>query len=316
MKYLVTGGAGFIGSNLIECLLERGEDIICIDNFDTFYDPSIKRKNISKALLKNEHFVLYEGDIRDKAIVKKIFNEHSIDTVIHLAARAGVRPSLIDSQLYYDVNVMGTLNILENMQIANVTKMLFASSSSVYGNSSSVPFSETDPVAQPISPYAATKRAGELLCYTYSHLYKFDIWCMRFFTVYGHRQRPEMAISLFTNSIKNGQTIKMYGQGDTLRDYTYIDDIIGGIVKALDKLKGYEVINLGESRTISLKDLVRTIEKHLGKKAIIVQLPEQLGDVRVTYANIEKAKKLFHYNPSTTVDEGIKKFVNWLQIDQ
>ena len=316
MNFLITGGAGFIGSNLTDELLKDGHFIIAIDNFDDFYDSHIKKGNIKEAS-KSSNYTIIEGDIRDKDLLDNIFKNNKIDMVLHLAARAGVRPSIKDPELYYDVNVNGTLYLLETMRKYQVKKMIFASSSSVYGNNEKVPFSEDDNVDFPISPYAASKKAGELICHTYSHLYNFDIFCLRFFTVYGPRQRPEMAIHKFTRNIINGETITLFGDGSSKRDYTYISDIISGIKGAIEHVKGFQIVNLGESGTISLIDLVRLIEKNTEKKADIKFLPSQPGDVDITFADITKARKILSYNPSFPVNEGIKQFINWyIQINQ
>lgn len=315
MKILITGGAGFIGSSITDKLLEDGHSVICLDSFDDFYNPSIKRKNIENALT-NKNFSLVEEDIRNKKFLDEIFSTNKVGTVIHIAAKAGVRPSIIHPALYYDVNVNGTLYLLESMRKANVKKMIFASSSSVYGNSKKIPFSEDDNVDFPISPYAASKKSAELLCHTYHHLYGFDIFCLRFFTVYGPRQRPEMAIHMFARNIMNQKSIPMFGDGSSKRDYTYIDDIVSGVVGAVKSLKGYEIINLGESQTISLADLITLLEKKIGTKAIIDKLAEQPGDVAVTNADISKAKRILNYSPQTTIEEGIDKFVNWLMLQE
>jgi len=312
MNLLVTGGAGFIGSNLIDRLLKDGHTVVCIDNFDDYYNPSIKEQNISGALL-NDRFVIVRGDIRDVSALEKCFSNISIDVVIHLAARAGVRPSLVNPELYYDVNVIGTLRLLEAMKKWNVTRLVFGSSSSVYGNNNHVPFSETDSVDRPVSPYAASKKAGELLCYTYHELYKFDLYCLRFFTVYGPRQRPEMAIHHFVKKILAGDRITLFGDGSSQRDYTFIDDILDGVTKCLNNLKGYEIINLGESQTISLVDLITVIENLTGKKARIDWKPMQPGDVTRTFADITKARKILGYNPQYHVADGIKIFIEWYQ---
>lgn len=312
MTILVTGGAGFIGSHLVEKLLSENHGVVCIDNFDTFYDPKIKRENI-RAASAHKNFTLIEGDIRDAAVLRECFGRKKIDVVVHLAARAGVRPSIQQPELYYDVNVTGTLRVLEAMRASGVKKLVFGSSSSVYGNNPTVPFSETDPVDHPISPYAATKKAGELLCYSYHHLYEFDIFCLRFFTAYGPRQRPEMAIHKFAKDILGGKPVTMYGDGSTQRDYTYVADIVAGILASAQRVRGYEIINLGESRTISLLDLIHTIEKCAGKKAIITQMPEQPGDVKITYANIEKAVRILDYHPTTGIEDGVRKFVEWVR---
>ncbi len=315
MNILVTGGAGFIGSNLSEKLLNEKHNVFCLDNFDTFYDPLIKRKNIEQSLVKN-NYALIEGDIRDKHLMNKIFAENEIELVIHLAARAGVRPSILEPELYYDVNVIGTLVLLEAMKSANVTRMIFASSSSVYGNNEKVPFSESDNVDFPISPYAATKKACELLCHTYHNLYGFDIFCLRYFSVYGPHQRPEMAIHNFARKIIDGSPITVFGDGTSKRDYTFIDDIVDGTISAMNNLKGYEIINLGESKTYSLNTVIALLEKSLGKKAIINKLPDQPGDVNLTNADISKAKSLIGYGPKTNLEEGISKFVSWLVKDR
>lgn len=313
MNFLVTGGAGFIGSHLINKLIsEPGNFIVCLDNFDEFYNPEIKRKNVS-SFLNKKNFNLVEGDIRDRNIVESIFEKDKIDVVVHLAARAGVRPSLKLPALYFDVNVNGTINILEVMRENNCNKMVFASSSSVYGNNTKIPFSEDDNVDYPISPYAASKKAGELVCHTFNHLYGFDISCLRFFTVYGPGQRPEMAIHQFAKNIMDGKPINVFGDGSTKRDYTFIDDIIQGVTASINNLGGYHIYNLGESKTIELIELIKLIEKHIGKKAILNYQPEQPGDVKLTFSDVTKAKNELSYNPSTTMDEGIKKFVDWLR---
>ena len=311
MKFLITGGAGFIGSSVTDKLLETGNSVICLDSFDDFYNPSIKRENIRKAL-QHKNYLLVEEDIRNKSFLEKFLSENKVDAVIHLAARAGVRPSIANPELYYDVNLNGTLVLLEEMRKANITKMIFASSSSVYGNNEKVPFSEDDNVDFPISPYAASKKSAELLCHTYHHLYAFDIFCLRFFTVYGPRQRPEMAIHKFARNIMSKKAIQMFGDGSSKRDYTYIDDIVSGVIGSVNNLKGYEIVNLGESQTISLANLITVLEKKIGTKAIIEKLPEQPGDVSVTNADISKARRILNYSPQTTIEEGIDKFVSWV----
>lgn len=310
-NYLITGGAGFIGSHLVDELLAQGNTVICLDNFDDFYDPAIKKKNI-KTALQDTKFKLVEGDIRDRTVLENCFRNDHIYMVIHLAARAGVRPSIEQPELYYDVNVKGTLTLLEVMKEYNIKKMIFASSSSVYGNNKKVPFSEDDNVDYPISPYAATKKACELMCYNYFHLYNFGIFCLRFFTVYGPRQRPEMAIHNFSKRIFNEEKISLFGDGNSKRDYTYIDDIISGIISAIDNLKGFEIINLGNSETIALPDLVKKLEGIINKKAETEWLPKQPGDVDITYADINKAGKMLGYNPEFPINEGLKKFIEWL----
>ena len=308
-KFLVTGAAGFIGSHLCERLIAKGHTVIGLDNFDAFYDRKIKESNI-QSLLKSDKFKLIEGDIRNAGCVQSICKA-GIDIIVHLAAKAGVRPSIEDPLGYADVNINGTLVLLEAAKKFNIKKFIFASSSSVYGNNKKVPFAETDNVDFPISPYAATKKAGELISYTYHSLYNIDISCLRFFTVYGPRQRPDLAIYKFAKLISAGKPIPMFGDGSMMRDFTYIDDIIDGIVAAIDKCSGYEIYNLGESRPIRLDDLIREIEKALGKKATIDRLPLQLGDVEKTFADVNKAKGELGYNPNTEISAGLKKFVEW-----
>ncbi len=307
---LITGGAGFIGSHLSERLLSEGWRVICLDNFDNFYDPRIKRDNISQ-LIKNNKFTLFEGDIRDLTMLTGIFEREKIDVIVHIAAKAGVRPSIKEPLLYYDVNVHGTMNLLEMAKIHKIRKYIFASSSSVYGENEKIPFREDDNVDHPISPYAATKKAGELICYTYYHLYKIPIVCLRFFTVYGPRQRPEMAVHKFTRLIYEGKPVPVYGDGSSRRDYTYIDDIINGLNASINTELSYEVLNLGESKTIGLTELINIIEENLNKKAKIEWLPLQPGDVPITFADISKARKLLGYNPGVDIKEGIKRFTDW-----
>jgi UDP-glucuronate 4-epimerase len=310
MNVLVTGIAGFIGSHTGERLLKDNHNVIGIDNFDPFYSKTFKEFNLQN-LHSSPNFTFYETDIRDKQSLKDIFSNHKIDAVIHLAAKAGVRPSIENIEDYYDVNINGSIALLEAMRASNVKKIAFASSSSVYGNNEKVPFSESDVVDNPISPYAATKKSCELLSHVYSHLYGFDITCLRFFTVFGPRQRPDLAIHKFTRMIDKGQPIPFYGDGSTSRDYTYVDDIVDGIICALNNLGGYRVYNLGESRVIKLNELVLAIEKALGKTAIIDKKPFQQGDVQKTYADITKAKTEIGYNPSYDFQQGIQLFVDW-----
>ncbi len=309
---LVTGGAGFIGSHLCERLLSNGIQVIGLDNFDTFYDPKIKIKN-AEAIARRfpDLFDLVTGDIRNPEQVKGILQENKVDAVVHLAARAGVRPSIAEPLLYQDVNLRGTIVLLEACKEHGVENFIFASSSSVYGENQRVPFSEKDLEIQPISPYGATKRAGELLCYSYHHLYRMNIACLRIFTAYGPRQRPEMAIHKFTRLIDRGGKIPMYGDGSSRRDYTYIDDLIDGILGVIHYHNGFEIYNLGESQTTSLKELIRLIEEGLGKKANIETMDFQPGDVSVTYANITKAKRMLKYHPKVKMKEGIQRFVEW-----
>ncbi len=310
MHILITGGAGFIGSHLTERLLARQNKIVVVDNFNTYYDPEIKRQNL-RAAQKSDKFSLYEADIRDEKKLEAIFAENKFDVIVHLAARAGVRPSLIDPLLYQDVNVHGTMNLLELAKKYRVPKFVFASSSSVYGNNKKVPFSESDNVDFPVSPYAATKKAGELIGYTYHHLYHFSFIGIRFFTVYGPRQRPDMAIHKFTRLIDEDREIPVFGDGSSRRDYTFVDDIVDGITAIVDKSEGYDIFNLGDSRTIGLLEMIKTIEKALGKKANLRWLPMQPGDVPTTFADISKAQKKLGYEPKVLFEEGIERFVDW-----
>jgi UDP-glucuronate 4-epimerase len=307
---LITGGAGFIGSHLVEALLNDGRDVVVLDSFDDFYDPAVKRRNLI-ACEGRHGFRLVEGDIRDADRVERVFSDHPIGVVLHLAARAGVRPSIEQPLLYSDVNVNGTVVMLEACRRHKIGKFIFGSSSSVYGNSALVPSSEKDDVDRPISPYAATKRAGELLCSTYHTLYGLNVFCLRFFTVYGPRQRPEMAIHKFTRLIDRGLPLPRFGDGSTRRDYTYITDIVTGVVRAIDRVQGYEIINLGESQTTSLSELIGRLEALLGKKAVIEEAPEQPGDVRRTCADVGKARRLLGYDPSVPVADGLARFVAW-----
>jgi len=309
-KILVTGVAGFIGSHLGERLIREGHTVIGIDNFDPFYPRKYKDENL-KQLKNTDSFTLVEGDIRDRAALQNIFKNSDIDLVIHLAAKAGVRPSMSQIAEYYDVNMNGTGNLLECMRLHHVSKLVFGSSSSVYGNNVKVPFSEADPVDHPISPYAATKRSGELVCDVYHHLYNFDITCLRFFTVFGPRQRPDLAIHKFARLIDEGSPIPFFGDGSTARDYTYIDDIVDGIFCAMQNLDGCKIFNLGESRVITLERMVRALETLLGKKAFLNKLPPQPGDVEITYADISRAKKGLGYNPTYDFETGLKRFIEW-----
>lgn len=310
MKILVTGGAGFIGSHVCERLLSENCEVVCIDNFNDFYSPEIKRKNLS-GLYGRFGFQLFEGDILDTNFLEGIFSANEFDSVIHLAARAGVRQSLLLPEIYAKVNVLGTLNILEQCRKRHIKKFLFASSSSVYGNLEKVPFLETDFVDFPVSPYAATKKSGELLCFSYHHLYQMDIACLRFFTVFGPRQRPEMAMHKFIYSILTHTPIVLYGDGRSSRDYTYIDDITGGIISCLKKIHGYEIVNLGNSSPVELNELVKKIEKYSGEKAQATYVDFQKGDVEKTFADIKKAKRLLFWEPKVTLDEGIKRTIAW-----
>ncbi len=311
-RILVTGGAGFIGSHLSERLLQRGDEITVLDNFNDFYDPAIKREN-AKALAGAQ---IVTGDIRDQSLVAKLFAEGEFDCVVHLAAMAGVRPSLLDPLHYQDVNIRGTLILLEELRKYEGTRFVFASSSSVYGANENVPFSEVDDIHHPVSPYAATKRAGELHCYTHHHLYGIPTTCLRFFTVYGPRQRPEMAIHKFVRLCLQGEPIPFFGDGTTRRDYTYIDDIVDGVVRSVDRCEGYEIYNLGESQTTSLAELVQWIGEVCGVEPSLDRQSMQPGDVLVTYANVSKAKERLGYAPSTAVRDGLKRFVEWYRKTQ
>ncbi|MFT7676223.1 MAG: UDP-glucuronate 4-epimerase [Planctomycetota bacterium] len=306
MKVLVTGGAGFIGSHLCDALLARGDEVTVLDNFNDFYDPAIKRRNA--AALDGARIV--EGDIRDDALVGELFAE-GVDVLVHLAAMAGVRPSLLDPLHYQDVNLRGTMVLLEALRRSPGTRFVFASSSSVYGGNTKVPFAETDPVECPVSPYAATKRSGELLAYSHHHLFDIPTTCLRFFTVFGPRQRPEMAIHKFVRCVFEGQPIPFFGDGSTRRDYTYVADIVAGVVQAIDNCSGYEIYNLGESATTSLADLVKCIGEVCGIEPIIDRQPLQPGDVTITYADVSKARERLGYAPSTPVREGLEHFVRW-----
>ncbi len=306
-RILVTGGAGFIGSHTTERLLARGDEVVVLDNFNDAYDPAIKRANA--AALSGARIVT--GDIRDRELVRKLFAEGRFDAVVHLAAMAGVRPSLLDPLHYEDVNMRGTMTLLEEARARRGLRFVFASSSSVYGARDKVPFSEADDIPHPVSPYAATKRAGELMCYTYHHLFGVPIACLRFFTVYGPRQRPEMAIAKFTRSILDGEPIPFFGDGSTRRDYTYVDDIVDGVVAALDHCSGYEIYNLGESATTSLSELVDALAKAIGKPAILDRQPNQPGDVPLTCADVSKARARLGYEPRTPVAVGLARYVAW-----
>ena len=311
---LITGGAGFIGSHLVDLLMaEGGWRITVVDDFNDFYDPAIKRENV-QTRLANPDFKLVEADIRNYEQLAQALGDTAFDCIVHLAARAGVRPSLKEPRLYVETNINGTLNLLELARANGVKQFVFGSSSSVYGMNSKVPFSEDDPVFNPISPYAATKAAGELICHSYAHLYDMRVVCLRFFTVYGARQRPDLAIHKFAKLISAGKPIPVFGDGTTRRDYTYIDDIIAGVRAAMDyDQSNYEVINLGESRTVELHELISLLEKALDRHAEIDRQPLQPGDVSQTFAGITKARLLLGYDPQTQIEEGIGKFVEWFR---
>src|SRR6059058_4290062 len=314
MRVLVTGGAGFIGSHLVEKLLACGHQVVILDDFNDFYDPQIKHANIAGFATD---VAVHHVDLRDSESVRKLFHREKIDVIAHLAARAGVRPSIQQPRLYYDTNVTGTLHLLEAARVTEVERFVFASSSSVYGASKRIPFSEDEHLKQTLSPYAATKIAGEFLCSTYSHLYNLRVLALRYFTVYGPRQRPDLAIHQFARRIYAGQAIDQFGDGSTRRDYTYIGDVIQGTMAAL-KYEGprYDIFNLGESETIQLKELISMLENALGKKAKINRLSEQPGDMPLTCADISKARKLLGYNPTMKFSEGLPGFIKWFLSSQ
>jgi UDP-glucuronate 4-epimerase len=311
MRTIVTGGAGFIGSTLVDRLLADGGEVVVLDNFDGFYAESIKRQNLVSAL-GNERFRLVEGDIRDKPLVGNLFDEVKPDAIVHLAARAGVRPSIEQPSLYADVNVTGTVNLLEAAsRLASMPRFVYASSSSVYGDREGGPFRETDAVDHPVSPYAATKKACELLAHTFHHLHGLPTTGLRFFTAYGPRNRPDLAIAKFTTLIERGEPVPMFGDGSTMRDYTFVDDIVDGIVRAIEKCSGYHIYNLGNTNPVSLSDMIATIGDAVGREPIIDRKPEQPGDVRMTCADISRAASDLGYSPSTDFSEGIRRYVAW-----
>ncbi len=313
---LISGAAGFIASHLTERLLGTGASVVGVDSFDDFYDPAIKERNLARAR-DHQGFTLFRGDIRDQELLAGL--PDGIDTIVHIAARAGVRPSIAQPQLYYDVNVMGTLNLMELARERGIRKFVFASSSSVYGNNRTVPFSEKDPVDNPISPYAATKKAGELLTHSYTHLYGISCLCLRFFTVYGPRQRPDLAIHKFSKLMSKGEEIPMFGDGTSERDYTFIDDILQGLEASLDWVGEHEgvheILNLGESRTVGLKEMISVLGEELGIEPRIRRLPEQPGDVVRTFADISKAREVLGYDPQWEFREGIRAFLDWLEAE-
>ena len=311
MTILVTGGAGFIGSHLCDALLNCGHQVVCLDNFDPFYDPGIKRTNISW-MLEHPLFRLVEGDLRNRQLLRQIFSRQPIDCVIHLAAKAGVRPSILQPAEYLDVNVNGTLLLLEAMAEAKVNRLLFASSSSVYGNQEKTPFSESDDVDRPISPYAASKRSGELFAHTYHHLYGMDVACLRFFTVYGPRQRPDLAIHKFAQLALDRRPIPLYGDGQSRRDYTFVADIVQGMLQLLQvRHRGYEIYNLGGGAPVTLLDMVHALENALGYPLEVQFLEKQAGDVDQTFADISKARQAFGYVPRISLQEGVNQFIHW-----
>lgn len=312
MRIIVTGGAGFIGSHVVRALLKEGHAVTILDDFNDFYDPAIKRANVASFGSREE---VSQIDLRKWEPVRDIFAKVRPDVVIHLAARAGVRPSILDPKLYIDTNITGTFHVLEAARLSGCGKVLFASSSSVYGLSKTVPFREDLPLLQTLSPYAATKLAGEQLCGNFVNLHGMRVVALRFFTVYGPGQRPDLAIHSFTDAIENGRSIRQFGDGTTRRDYTYIDDIVQGVMGALSFVQGegplFEIFNLGENETTTLAQLIASIEKALGKKAVIERLPEQKGDMPLTAADITKARTLLGYAPGTPIREGIPAFVAW-----
>ncbi|MFQ5794075.1 MAG: GDP-mannose 4,6-dehydratase [Candidatus Bipolaricaulia bacterium] len=309
---LVTGGAGFIGSHLVERLLEDGHRIVCLDNFNDLYDPKLKERNLAQ-VRNHTRFTLVHGDILDRRLLEELFSQHRFDRIVHLAALAGVRASLTSPAHYIDVDVTGTLHLLEMANAYAVDGFLFGSSSSIYGISQRVPFREDDPADLQVSPYAAAKRAGELLCGTYHHLYRIPITIPRFFTVYGPRQRPDMAIHRFVRLMSDGKPVPMYGDGSSTRDYTYVDDIIDGMMHAIERNYDFEVFNLGNSETIQLTELIALVGKAVGVEPQIERLPEQPGDVPITYADISKARRLLDYHPSVSIEAGIERFVRWFR---
>jgi len=314
-KVLVTGGAGFIGSHVTARLLDEGLAVVCLDDFNDYYDPAFKRANVAP-FADNPDWTLVEGDIRDADLVARTYRKHGVSATIHLAARAGVRPSIREPRLYEEVNGIGTLNLLEAAHRWGAYTFVFGSSSSVYGINSKVPFSEEDPITCPVSPYASTKRANELTCYTYHHLYGLKVTCLRFFTVYGPRQRPEMAIYHFTERLARGQTVPRFGDGSTARDYTYIDDIVDGVMAALHGDADFEIVNLGGSRTTTLQQLIELIAGQLGVPPTFEELPLQPGDVPITFADVDKARRLWGWEPRVPIGEGIARFVEWYKAER
>lgn len=310
-RVLVTGAAGFIGSHLVDRLLAGGAEVTGVDCFDDYYDPALKRANLDGAV-EHDRFRLVEADVRDAAAMGSLLEpEPGFDVVVHLAARAGVRPSLARPALYFDVNVRGTLVLLEALRSRPRTRFVLASSSSVYGGLTRTPFRETDEVSRPVSPYAASKKAAEVLAYTFHHLHGIPVSVLRFFTVYGPRQRPEMAIAFFTSLLEEGRPLPTFGDGRSARDYTYVDDIIAGVVRAMERTRGYEIYNLGESATTTLAELVELLGRVTGTLPEVEQRDDQPGDVRITCADVTKARELLGYRPGTTVEEGLRRYVEW-----
>ncbi len=312
---LVTGGAGFIGSHLVERLLAEGRQVVVLDNFDDFYDPALKRGNLERVRHQPALRVV-EGDLRDAAALEVAFSAGPVEAVVHLAARAGVRPSIAQPELYVSVNLDGTVRLLEACRRRGVRKFVFASSSSVYGDNPKVPFAEDDRVDQPLSPYGATKRAGELLCYTYHRLLGLPVACLRLFTVYGPRQRPEMAIHKFTRQLSRGEPVEQYGDGSSARDYTYVSDIVEGIVRALERCEAFHIWNLGGSRTTTLAELVAKLARLLGVEPRVRRLPPQPGDVERTWADISRARDELGWEPRVGLEEGLARFVEWFHAQE
>ncbi len=315
MKVLLTGGAGFIGSHVAERLLARGDQLAIIDNLNSFYNPALKKANLD-AVRSKRNFEFYENDIRDQQALARVFREVKPEKIVHLAAYAGVRPSLENPVLYCEVNITGTINLLELARQYRIQNFVFGSSSSVYGVNSKVPFHEDDSIISPVSPYAVTKRAGELLCYTYHHNFGMKISCLRFFTVYGPRQRPEMAIHRFARLMLQRKMLPVYAQGKSERDYTYVDDIVDGVIAALDGDFGFQIFNLGNGRTVNLLAVIALLEKELGISAQLQELPPQRGDVPITYADISKARAMLRFEPKVSLEHGIKPFVQWFRQQQ
>jgi UDP-glucuronate 4-epimerase len=311
MNFLVTGGAGFIGSHVCERLLNAGHAVWAFDDLNTFYNPAIKERNLAELRALGKAFTFVPGDITERGALEVLFETVKFDQVIHLAARAGVRPSLAEPALYQRVNVEGTVNVLEVARLRGVKKITIASSSSVYGVNAKVPFSESDPIFSAISPYAASKLACEALGHVYHHVYGMDVAMLRFFTVYGPRQRPDLAIHKFAQLITAGKPIPVFGDGSTARDYTYVTDTVDGVLACTEREFGFEIFNLGESQTVKLHYLIELLEKSLGKKAVINRQPVQPGDVPITFANIDKARAKLGYNPRVKIEEGMPKFVEW-----
>ena len=317
-RILITGGAGFIGSHLCEKLLNEGNQVVCLDNFNNYYDPRIKEDNL-QTCLGNNSFSLYKGDILDRDLLSKIFDQEKISKIVHLAARAGVRPSIEQPSLYEEVNILGTQNLLEEAVKHNISQFIFASSSSVYGTNKKIPFSEEDSIKNQISPYAKTKKQGEILCKKYSNEFGLDVTCLRFFTVYGPRGRPDMASYKFVEKIMQGHQIEIYcseedfKKGNMARDFTFIEDIVKGISSSLNKKYSFEIFNLGRGEPVDLREFINIIEDKLGRESKKVFIGRQKGDVSLTYSNIEKSRSLLGYNPSTSLKEGISEFVNWFQ---